>query len=130
MKHKDIEQELLLSLIEDVIYSGGENNFAIIGLNREYYIQIAAGKGDYEVYCEAVSNHYLEEEYYLTEDQIQQLATLNWQSPEDSEGNYFLVHPVDSEGSRTNLADLLLTTSKSVYDAQNLTEKDISLNLE
>ncbi len=120
---------VILDSIEDIIYYGDKDNFFIIHLG-EYYIQMAASRGDYEVYCEAVCNYYLHKEDHLEETQIQKLLRLGWSPPERQEQNYFLNHKVDSESERTALAELILMTSGLVYDWPIIKPENINLNLQ
>ena len=122
------QQSQVLSLIETIIYEGGKNNFVILGLSSDYYIQIAAAKGAYEVYCEAVSNYYLEEEDWLQGEQVELLKKMNWSLKEDE--NYSLNHPVDSENSRELLAKLIVDTAMQAYKVDGIDFNNISLNLE
>ena len=122
------QQSQVLDLIETIIYEGGNNNFVILGLSSDYYIQIAAAKGAYEVYCEAVSNYYLEEENWLQGKQIEWLEKLNWNLKEDE--NYSLSHSVDSENSRELLAKLIVDTAMQAYKVDGIDFNNISLNLE
>lgn len=123
-------QNRLISVIEEIIYNGGEHNFAIIQLNEDYYIQIAASRGDYEMYCEAVGNEYLEEETYLTEEQVVNLIKLKWELPVESISNYNQIHKVDSERSREELAELIIETSNKVYMIKEIDIEKIDINLE
>lgn len=121
-------KELVLSVIEAIIYTGETNNFGIFNLGEDYYIQIVGNRGDYELYCEAVSNVYLEETALLSPEQESQLFALGWTvAPEQ---NYSLRHNVDSEDSRGQLADLILQTAELVYNCTEIEESNIILELE
>lgn len=117
--------ELILSAIEQVVYKGG---FAVFDM-VDYYIQIATqgGRGAYEVLCEAVSNNCLEKDHLLNEEQQETLIKLGWNKPQDSEGNYYLIHSVDSETSRLELACLIFNTSTMVYFSE-IDEIDIEVS--
>jgi len=128
LSNKAISKEKILWAIEEIIYKGGESNFVIFGLNSDYYIQIAAKRGDYEIYCEAVSDHYLEKE--LTNDQKSKLLNLSWNTPESTEGNFHLTHKVYSESTREQLANLIFITAKDVYKCDTIDSNDINLVLE
>ena len=62
----DVNREVILSAIEQILYKGGKGNFVIFNLNSDFFIQMAAGRGDYEIYCEAISDNYLDEGKLLT----------------------------------------------------------------
>ncbi len=123
-------REVILSAIEQIIYEGGKSNFVIFNLNSDYYIQMAARRGDYEIYCEAISDNYLEEGKLLTQAQKETLKKLSWNDPENSEGNYFIKHNVDSELSRTNLSGLISKTANQVYSCEEIRAGNVILNLE
>ncbi len=131
MKQQDNANSLkdIIELIEQMIYKGGRSNFAIIHLKEDYYMQMAAGKGDYEIYCEAVSNYYLEEKTCLNESQQKTLENLNWKL-NGNEGNFSMTFSVDSENARKTLAELLLRTAKEVYNIDRLAFGDFSIHLE
>ena len=118
------ELNLILGIIEALIYTGGKLNFAILPFG-EYYIQMVAGRGDYEIYCEAISNNSLDSEDYLNESQMRLLKKLNWNEPQNSEGNYYLTHSVDSEKGREDLSHLILVTSKIVYGSNEIMEENV-----
>ena len=121
-------KELVLSVIEAIIYAGETSNFGIFNLGGNYYIQIIGNRGDYELYCEAVSNYYLEETALLSQEQENQLFALGWAiAPEQ---NYSLRHKVDSEALRAQLADLILQTVELVYNCTKIEESNIILELE
>ncbi len=120
---------ILVSIIEQLLYEGGDDNFVIFGLNSDYYIQLATSKGDYEIYCEAVSDNYLETEMSLTTKQKNNLNKLSWNQPQNSEGNYYLEHKVDSELARKTLAELILNTANDVYHTKEINFDSIVLNL-
>ena len=124
------KRELLLSIIEKVIYEGGKNNFAIIPANAAYYLQIAAARGDYDLYCEAVSNNYLEGEDMLVPAQEEQLAALGWYHPQSAAGNFYLHHPVNSETARIALAELFEQTLLEVYHASMINTDYIIVELQ
>ncbi len=125
-----VSKELVIAVIENLLYYGGNSNFAILPLGKDYYIQMATSKGAYEMYVEAVSNNHLFEDCFLTEDQINRIIELSWQPPDRLEGNYFLIHNVDSEHEREELAELILYTASEVYGFDEVEEESIVLNLE
>lgn len=123
-------KELVIAVIENLLYYGGKSNFAILPLGRDYYIQMATEKGAYQVYAEAVGNYYLYEDSLLSEDQINRLIELTWQPPDTKDGNFFLIHNVDSEHEREELAELILYTASEVYGIHEIEEEQVDLNLE
>ncbi len=122
--------DLIISIIENLVYHGAEKNFAILNLGADYYVQLMASKGAYEVYCEAVGNYYLDTDSYLDDAQMNGLIQLSWHLPEESTGNFFLTHQVDSENARASLAKLILETAKLVYKVKEITLGDVVLDVE
>jgi hypothetical protein len=122
--------ELILSIIEQLITKGLDENFAIFNLSKDYYIQISAVKDDTEVYCEAISNNYLPKENQLTMPQINQLKSLNWEEPASPQDNYSNNFPINSASEKTELANYLIKTAATVYNCEIITEKMVDLNLD
>lgn len=125
-----LEREVIIAAIEQILYKGGKSNFVIFNLNSDYFIQIAAGRGDYEIYCEAISDNYLTEEKILTKAQKDALSNLNWNDPKNSEDNYHMKYKVHSELKRKELAALILKTANQVYNCESIDIENIILNLE
>lgn len=123
-------KDLVIAVIENLLYYGGNSNFAILSLGKDYYIQMATEKGAYQIYVEAVGNYYLYEDSFLSEDQINRLIELTWQPPDRKDGNFFLIHNVDSEHEREELAELILHTASEVYGVNEIEEEQVNLNLE
>ena len=117
--------ELVLAAIEAVIYQGGDSNYVTFDINDTYYIQISASKGDHEIYCEAVSDYYLQKSEYLSDHQISALKKEGWLRDFNSE-NYHMIYQVDSEKSRLDLAKLLWKTAVLVYNCKSIHEKELS----
>lgn len=126
-----IENSLIVqSIIEQILYEGGTDNFVIFGLGSDYYVQLTASKGAYEIYCEAISNNYLEAELMLTQEQKNYLHHLSWNPPKGSDENYYLKHKVDSELDRAELAALILNTATLAYNCKTINFDSIVLNLQ
>ena len=126
----NIDKEVIISAIEQILYKGGKSNFLIFNLDSDYFIQMAAGRGDYEIYCEAISDNYLEEDKRLTKEQKGILRSLLWNDPKSSEDNYYIKYKVNSELSRIRLAELILKTANQVYNCERIDIENIILNLE
>jgi|AntRauTorckE5430_2_1112549.scaffolds.fasta_scaffold03743_3 hypothetical protein len=125
-----INHELILSLIEQLVTKGLDENFAIFDLSKDYYLQISAVKDDTEVYCEAISNNYLPRDSQLTMAQINQLKSLNWQEPASPQDNYMNNFPINSAAEKTILVNYLMETAATVYNCTNITEEMVDLNLD
>jgi hypothetical protein len=122
--------ELILSIIEQLVTKGLDENFAIFNLSKDYYIQISAVKNDTEVYCEAISNNYLPENRQLTMPQINQLKSLNWKEPASPQDNYSNNFPISFSSEKTVLVNYLIETAATVYGCQIITERMVDLNLD
>lgn len=123
--------ELILAAIETVIYRGDADNFVIFHLNDNgAYIQFLAAKGDYEIYCEAVHNDYLEKSDQLNDSQISTLKNLGWLNPVGINENYHLTHQVDSEKSRLDLAKLLWKTAVLVYKCKSIDKRALNYSVD
>ena len=122
--------ELILSIIEQLVTKGLDENFAIFNLSKDYYIQISAVKNDTEVYCEAISNNYLPENKQLTMPQINQLKSLNWEEPSSPQDNYSNNFPINSASERTVLVNYLMETASTVYNCEIITEEMVEINLD
>lgn len=122
--------ELILSIIEQLVTKGLDENFAIFNLSKDYYIQISAVKDDTEVYCEAISNNYLPENKQLTMPQINQLKSLNWEEPSSPQDNYSNNFPINSASERTVLVNYLMETASTVYNCEIITEEMVEINLD
>ena len=59
----------VINAIEEITTEGGEQNFCIIYLTDDYYLQFTGSKGNSAVYCEAVSNQFIPEDLQLSEAQ-------------------------------------------------------------
>lgn len=124
------DKELILFAIDKLIMSGSYENFAILTLSKNYYIQLAAAIGDTEMLCEAVSNNYLKGNKQLTPDKIEVLKSLNWEVPANSTENFSCMLPVDSARAKSDLADLIMKTAKAVYGCETIGKRALEINLE
>ena len=77
--------EALEKLVSDDVTPG---TFVILEADpaRGYYIQFAI-QGD-RLFCEAVSNQYLDPPHELDEDQLRTLENLGWRAPENEAQNW------------------------------------------
>lgn len=78
--------EALQKLVSDAVTAG---TFVVLegDTDRNYYIQFAM-QGD-RLFCEAVSNQYLEPENQLSQEQLRTLENLGWREPEYEAQNWF-----------------------------------------
>jgi hypothetical protein len=81
---------------------------------RNYYTQYRTDEKG--LWCEAVSNQWLEPEHALEPQQISRLAELGWKAPEENLPNWWWAAPEDT--SLEAVATLTLETLTSVYGAQ------------
>src|SRR3954451_11699922 len=78
--------EALMKLVENEVELG---TFVVLegDIERNYYVQFALDGG--RLYCEAVSNQYLEPPNELSDAQLRTLENLGWREPEHHGQNWF-----------------------------------------
>ncbi len=111
--------------IDAIIYYGNEQDIVIFTFG-EFFIQFLGGKGYYDLFCEAISNNYLEEETYLNENQIKKLLELGWQEPQTPDDNFYLIHPIEYIKEREKLIQLFIKTI-SIYGDYKISFEDVIL---
>ncbi len=123
-----INTHILTPFIEQVLTQGGQSNFLIVQLTKEYYIQIVAREGDTLIWVEAVSNNYLAANKALDDAQIQKLKSLDWKEQEDS--NFFQDFDIYSDAKFAQLLYVIDETASEVYGVSKITESMVEINLE
>lgn len=121
-------ETLLLNTIQQLATKG--SGFAIFRLSEAYYLQVSITNNDNKMWCEAVSNKYLDGANKLNDAKIQQLQALEWQAPTDSAVNFHQIYRVDSVTSCEALASLLWNTAYSVYGCNELLMHSVQLDLD
>jgi hypothetical protein len=99
-----------LSSALDELASKGEGHFLIAVIGR-YFVQFLCQDGG--VWCEAISNTYLEEGTFLDESQEATLRELGWNPPEESLTNWWWAAP--AELSSDEIAALAVRTVLEAY---------------
>lgn len=122
---------LITQALEEILDEGGEQNFLIINLGRDYYIQFAGQKGGDKLHCEAVSNNFLSDEIKLSESQIAALQAMGWENPSYEMSNFTLTLPAIYIADRDQLLSLIQRTA-DIYGVHidEVGEDDLSVNLE
>lgn len=120
--------DYLIDAIKQVTEDGGNGNFCIVHLNDDYYLQFTGQNGSKEVYCEAVSNQFLEKSQQLTTDQQQQLLDLGWDTPDF--GNYSRNCSVRSSEDLIKTVQFLMDTAKKVYQTAITEDTEYTIELE
>ena len=130
-KQVEVEQHLAKSF-HKLKSTGGEVNYAIFMLNNGYFVQIATGKDENLVRCEAsVSNGGSDGNYEktsLSSIQIEQLKVLGWQPPEFGELNFYYWDTINSSNTLDQIASNFLETINSTYQGAQI--KSTTINLE
>jgi hypothetical protein len=80
---------------------------------RNYYIQFAL-QGD-RIFCEAVSNQYLEPQDQLDDTQLRSLENLGWREPEYDAQNWFRTFRPTQPEDFTEIVDLVRRAFSDVY---------------
>lgn len=111
--------------------SGGAVNYVIFQLKNGYFVQLAAGKDEEQVRCEAsISNGGSDGNFELTtlpKDKLYHLEKLGWSPPEFGEFNYFRWDSIGSNNSLDHIAKNFTNTIKEVYDGSNVVHTTINL---
>jgi hypothetical protein len=104
--------EALQRLVEDGISAG---TYVILegDPGRSYYIQFALDGG--RLYCEAVSNQYLEPANQLDEEQLRTLENLGWREPEHDCQNWFRTFRPTRDEEFQEIVDLVHRAFAEIY---------------
>ena len=103
---------------------GAPQNHVIFEMG-DYYLQIASSRGALEVYCEAVSNEFLDESICLNDSQMQDMLKLGYKEPL-SEENYSIEMPCDSHENRVKIAKLFYLTAE-IYGNTTITDCNVHI---
>jgi hypothetical protein len=126
--NKERFTDLVINGLERVIFEGEyglPQNYVIFELHPKYFLQIAAGRGDLKVHCEAVGNGFLIPNEFIEENQIESLVQLGW-SEAVGEENHVLELPCESIENRRNLAELFYATAE-VYGANTIANVQVHI---
>jgi len=118
----------VINAIEEITTQGGEQNFCIIYLTEDYYLQFTGSKDSNELYCEAVSNQFLVKELQLSDIQNQQLLDLGWS--EADFGNYSKTVRIQTAEAKIQLVKLIMETAKDVYKTPINDDTEFTIELE
>lgn len=124
------QQNTLYNLLKKLMNEGGNDNFLVIQLDENYYIQAASSKGSLSLLCEAVSNKYLPPHKELNTVQHQRLLALGWNTPNPSSENYWTDTPLITDEVIVQTVQRISATMKEVYGFNGLNNNMITLNLE
>ena len=123
------ENNKLEVFIKTILSFNGDNNFLIINMKDDYYIQIV-GLDDNELLCEAVSNEYIKKGIPLTENKLKLLNKLGWEDPDvEDMSNYYFYQSITDEQSIRKSIDTIIQTGIDVYDTQ-VSDMTFQINLE
>ncbi|WP_375562847.1 hypothetical protein ACE193_10085 [Bernardetia sp. OM2101] len=122
---KDALHNSLKRLIEE----GGTQNFLIINLGENYYIQVAGEFYSSHLLLEAVSNHYLPSDKQLSTVLQKKTLDLGWEAPK-GEGNYSYRVSINSAEEYNSCIEFIHKTAKEIFDVNDIENSMIELNLE
>ena len=125
-----MNQSLIKTAINKILKEGGDSNYFVINITKDYYIQAASSKGAEDVFCEAVSNQYLPQASKLSTDQLNKLNEIGWKKPTESNVNFFLELPADNDVAINFLTNFLASTITAVYSTENITKESFEFHLE
>ncbi len=120
----------LHTALQRLLSEGGSQNFMIIHLDTDYYMQMAARSGSPEVLLESVSNHYLASQKQLGWAAQQKMIELGWNVPQQKEENYSIQAFIDSSAAQHKYITLLEETAKNVFGISEIQDAMIELVLE
>jgi GTP pyrophosphokinase len=80
---------------------------------RNYFVQFAVDRGG--LFCEAVHNMYLEDEYKLTGDQVGELLALGWNPPDHPGQNLYRTFFPTGDADLREIASLAIQVLRDVY---------------
>ncbi|MET3127277.1 hypothetical protein ABID42_002383 [Arcicella rosea] len=121
---------LIKTAINKILKEGGDSNYFVIDITKDYYIQAASSKGAEDVFCEAVSNQYLSKESKLTDEQLAKLKQIGWNTPTESNVNFFTERPANNNVAIEALANFIATTVSAVYSSKTLSKESFQFHLE
>jgi len=78
----------LIKTLKSMYNEGGDDNFLTIA-QEPYYIQVNAQKKGQQLYVDAVSNAHLQEDEFLSEEQVEKIKGLGLE--EDPQSNNFSI---------------------------------------
>ncbi len=122
------EQQLIQNL-KRMLTEGGMGNFLIVSCGDAYF-QFAAGRGETQIYCEAVSNEYLPRGRQLSGEQSKQLQALGFEPPDEGTHNFSRNFAVAADSALSDLASRTLRILSTVYGCAESTALEFQLNLE
>jgi hypothetical protein len=118
--------ENIIDILQEITSEGGDNNHFIIHLNDDYYIQFTGQKGNPDVYCEAVSNLFLEEKVKLTEAKEQQMLDLGW----SQDMNYSKEAILNTAADFVKLGEWVQKTATEVYGIKITEDTELTIEVE
>ena len=120
--------ENVLETLQEIMTEGGDNNYFILHLDDVYYMQFMCQKGNKDVYCEAVSNNFLEGKEQLNEAQEAQLLKLGWNANDNS--NFSREVILDTPKALTEAVNWIGQTAKDVYGIEVTDDTEFTIELE
>jgi hypothetical protein len=114
--------------LHQVLNQGGDNNFFVVQLDANFYIQVAGTKGSPDVMLEAISNEYLPKNRQLTKVQHDKLIALGWELPDGS--NYTMDCSIRTSDEIERTAELIQLTASEVYNTKVITDQMLELSLD
>jgi type III secretion system-like peptide-binding chaperone len=97
-----------------LVTEGDSSNFLIVSIG-DAYVQFSAGKGDKDVYCEAVSNSYLPPTRLLTFEKASRIRAMGFEEPSDG-GNFSRTSDLSTREAAYELAKATCRIFSEVYD--------------
>jgi hypothetical protein len=124
------QQSDIYNILKKIMLEDGDNNFIIIALNDDYFLQAAAYKETNELIFEAVSNKFLSPEKCLNEIQQNGLVNLGWKAPDSKHENYYFGVDFISDKSLIGAVELITKTAREIYGVNEINHKMLTINIE
>ena len=118
--------------LRNIYEEGGEGNYIIFeaDLEKHYFIQFGASRGDARLYAEAVGNDYLDPPDALTDAQIRHLQSLGWNRPGEANSNFHREWKADTDLEREAIAGEVMRAFVEVYGCAPDQPLDVEINLD
>jgi SHS2 domain-containing protein len=115
--------------LNKVLKSGGYENYFIISIDEDYYLQGACANGDNFIDLEITGEKYLPETKKYRSEIKAIIRELAWQYPNSENDNYFQILASVSDDEIAQVATTIFETLTRVFRIQNLESSQIEINL-
>lgn len=125
---KTENHKIIAEALERIQETGGSAVF-MADQRKNYFIEFAVGRGEIELFAEAVGNEYLEPANKLKAEQIFKLKLIGWKKDETGV-NFCRYWAADTYKARLTIAEEVMRTFVKVYGVYPDTLITVELNLD